>query len=162
MIDVIDKHILMILQENARTSNAEIARQVGLVPSAILERVRKLEERGVIKGYTARLDARKVGLGLLAFIFVRTDDFAGEEETAVLLSEIPEVMEVHHIAGEDCFLVKVYSPDTETLGRLLREKIAAIKSVRSTRTTIVLQTSKETSSLALGSDEQEGKEDGNG
>jgi Lrp/AsnC family leucine-responsive transcriptional regulator len=149
MIDEIDKRILNILQENARTPNAEIARQVGLVPSAILERIRKLEERGVVKGYGVRLDGRAIGLGLLAFVLVRTDEFAGESKAASALAEMPEVLEVHHIAGEDCFLVKVRTADTEALGRLLRDQISVIESVRSTRTTIVLHTTKETEALPL-------------
>ena len=149
MIDEIDRKILKIIQNNARTPNSEIARQVGMAPSAILERLRRLEERGVIRGYRTQLDARKLGLGLTAFVFVRTDDFTSEGEAAVQLGEIPEVLEVHHIAGEDCFLIKVRAADTEALGRLLRERIGAIKSVRSTRTTIVLQTAKETGELPI-------------
>ena len=149
MIDEIDAKILNILQENARTANAEIARRVGLVPSAVLERIRRLEERGVIGGYAARVSPKEIGLGLLAFVFVRTEEIRGEDKAAGQLARIPEVMEVHHVAGEDCFLVKVRTDDTESLGRLLREKIAAIKSVSSTRTTIVLRTAKETASLPL-------------
>src|SRR5262245_25497548 len=149
MIDYIDLQILTILQENARTPNAEIARRVGLVPSAVLERIRKLEERNMIRGYGAQLNAKDLGLGLLAFIFVRTEETKGDDEAARQLAELPEVLEVHHIAGEDCFLVKVRAADTEELGQLLREKIATIKSVRSTRTTIVLRTAKETTGLPL-------------
>ncbi|HEX8184685.1 MAG TPA: Lrp/AsnC family transcriptional regulator [Blastocatellia bacterium] len=159
MINEIDKQILMILQENARTPNAEIARQVGLVPSAILERIRKLEERGVIQGYGARLNGRALGLGLLAFVLVRTDELSVEDEAAKALAKMPEVLEVHHIAGEDCFLVKVRTADTEALGRLLREQIGAIKSVRSTRTTIVLHTAKETGALPVQDFIQEGEVD---
>src|SRR4029453_12727280 len=103
MIDVIDAKILSILQENARTSNAEIARQVDLAPSAVFERIRKLEERGVIEGYTARVNAKGVGLPPLAFIFVRDEERPGEwERTAQLVSKIPDVLEVHDVAGEDC------------------------------------------------------------
>jgi Lrp/AsnC family leucine-responsive transcriptional regulator len=149
MIDEIDAQILNILQENARTSNAEIARRVGLVPSAVLERIRRLEEREVIRGYAALVSPKEIGLALLAFIFVRTEEIRGEDKAAEQLARIPEVMEVHHIAGEDCFLVKVRTDDTESLSRLLREKIASIKSVSSTRTTIVLRTVKETASLPL-------------
>ena len=149
MIDEIDWQILSILQENARNSNAEIARQVGMAPSAIFERLRKLEERGIIAEYTLRLNPRALGLGLLAFIFVRADERVGSNETAAVLAKIPEVQEVHHIAGEDCYLVKVRAADTEDLGRLLRERFGSIKSVRSTRTTIVLNTVKETVKLPL-------------
>jgi Lrp/AsnC family leucine-responsive transcriptional regulator len=73
----------------------------------------------------------------------------GERETAQRLADLPEVQEVHHIAGEDCYLVKVRARDTEALGRLLRERFGAVPSVRSTRTTIVLETVKESSRLPL-------------
>jgi len=162
MINEIDKQILTILQENARTPNAEIARQIGMAPSAILERIRKLEERGVIRGYGVRLNGRALGLGLLAFVLVRTDELSVEEDAAQQLARMPEVLEVHHIAGEDCFLIKVRTADTESLGRLLREQIGAIESVRSTRTTIVLHTTKETEALPVQDFSQEGEGDQNG
>lgn len=149
MIDETDRQILSILQQNARTSNAEIARQVDMAPSAVLERIRRLEARGVIQGYEARINPEALGLNLLAFIFVRTADFEGEAKTAELLAGIPEVLEVHDIAGEDCFLLKVRAPDAKTLGRLLRERIGATGSVQSTRTTIVLETIREESRLPL-------------
>src|SRR5882672_4822289 len=100
MIDDIDLRILTIMQENAKTSNAEIARRMDMAPSGVLERIRKLEERGIIKGYLPQLNAKALGHGLLAFVFVRTDETAAEHETARKLSEIPEVQEVHHVAGE--------------------------------------------------------------
>ena len=123
MIDGTDAIILKILQSNARTSNAEIARQVGLAPSAVFERIRKLEERGVIEGYAARVNPRAVELPLLAYVFVRADEKPGAETTARRVAAIPEVLEVHDVAGEDCFLVKVRAADTDSLGRLLRERL---------------------------------------
>lgn len=149
MIDATDLQILDLLQENARLSNAEIARRVGMVPSAIHERLKKLEARGVIDGYRPRLDPAAVGLGLLAFVFVRADEAPGESTTGEALAAIPEVLEVHHVAGEDCFLAKVRTRDTEALGRLLREGFGALPTVRSTRTTIVLGTLKEDTRLPL-------------
>jgi Lrp/AsnC family leucine-responsive transcriptional regulator len=149
MIDATDRLILSIVRDNARISNVEIARKVGMAPSAILERLRKLESKGVISGYEARLSPKALGLGLLAFVFVRADDRIGSDRTALALSRIPEVLEVHHIAGEDCFLVKVRTADTESLGRLLREGLGAITTIRSTRTTIVMNTVKETAQLPL-------------
>ena len=149
MIDEIDLKILTILQQNARTSNAEIARQIEMAPSAVLERIRRLEARGVIQGYEARINPEALGLNLLAFVFVRSTDFDGEARAAELLAGIPEVLEVHHIAGEDCFLLKVRAPDAKTLGRLLRERIGATGTVQSTRTTIVLETVREGSRLPL-------------
>ncbi len=138
MIDSTDADILKILQSNARTSNAEIARQVDLAPSAVFERIRKLKERGVIEGYSARVNPKAVDLPLLAFVFVRADETPGVDATGPKIAAIPEVLEVHDVAGEDCFLVKVRAADTEALGRLLRERFGRIDSITSTRTTIVL------------------------
>ena len=149
MIDEIDRQILNILQQNARTSNAEIARQVGMAPSAVLERIRKLEIRGVIRGYEARIDPEALGLNLLAFVFVRADDISGSC-TGEALAQIPEVQEVHHIAGEDCYLVKVRVRDAKTLARLLRERFAGRGTVRSTRTTVVLETLRESALIPVG------------
>ena len=104
MIDSKDKEIIAIIQADARISNAEIARQVSLAPSAVLERLRKLEDRGVIRGYEARLDPRPLDFGLLAFVFVKTQECG--DGTDHLLAEIPEVLEVHDVAGEDSFLLK--------------------------------------------------------
>lgn len=148
MIDTQDREILKILQKNARTSNAEIARQLGMAPSAILERIRKLEARGVIQGYEAKIDPEALGLSLLAFVSVRDEGLNNEGGVGELLARIPGVQEVHHIAGEDCFLVKVRTADAKSLGRLLRQEIAATGPVR-TRTTVVLETLYETARLPL-------------
>jgi Lrp/AsnC family leucine-responsive transcriptional regulator len=158
MINGIDAKILNILQGNSRTSNAEIARQVGLAPSAVFERIRKLEERRVILGYRAEINPKAVGLGQLAFTFVRSNDRPGGVGTAARLAKIPEVLEVHHVAGEDCFLVKVRSADAESLGRLLREKLGAVETITSTRTTIVLEVVKETGTLPMAELEPESEE----
>jgi Lrp/AsnC family leucine-responsive transcriptional regulator len=149
MIDAVDSKILNIVQQNAKTTNADIARHVDMAPSAIFERIKKLEAHGLITGYHARLNPRELGLGLLAFVFVRADDKQAELDTGQRLAQIPEVQEVHHIAGEDCYLVKVRCKDTEALGRLLRERFSGIETVRSTRTTIVLNTLRETCELPL-------------
>lgn len=148
MLDETDLRILELLQANARISNAEIARQIDLAASAVLERIRRLEERGVILGYETRIRPASVGCGLLAFIFVRTDLTDATEATAALLA-LPEIQEIHDIAGEDCFLVKVRTQDPESLGRFLRERLYKVPGVSSTRSTIVLQTEKETTNLPL-------------
>ena len=143
MIDEIDAQILHILQEKARIPNAEIARQVGMAPSAVLERIRKLEERGIIEGYEVRLNPRPFGQRLAAFVFVQADR-AGNGSLAGELARITGVQEVHQIAGEDGYLVKIRVPDTEALGGILRDEFMAVRGVRSTRTQIVLATIKET------------------
>ena len=149
IFDDIDLHILELLQANARETQAEIARAVGLAPSAVLERVRKLEARGALRGYVAQIDPKAIGLGLLAFVAVRSDEAGTENQIARALGEHPEVLEVHHVAGDDCYLVKVRVRDAEDLGQLLRTRIGRIPGVRSTRTTVVLETVKETSRLPL-------------
>lgn len=149
MIDEIDRQILNILQQNARTSNAEIARQVEMAPSAVLERIRRLEARGVIQGYEVRINPEALGQNLLAFVFVRSADFDSDLKTAEVLAAIPEVLEAHHIAGDDCYLLKVRTRDAKALGRLLRERIGATGSVQSSRTTIVLETLREGFRLPL-------------
>jgi Lrp/AsnC family leucine-responsive transcriptional regulator len=149
MIDEMDRRILSLLQQDARLPNAEIARRVGMAPSATLERLRKLEDRGVILGYEVRLDAKKLGLGICAFIYVRTGDKKGETDTGDRLKKHANVLEVHHIAGEDCYLVKVRAADTDDLGRLLQHEITAMPGVTSTRTTIVLGTVKESSRIPI-------------
>ncbi len=149
MIDETDKQILELIQSEGRINNADIARQIGLVPSATLERIRKLEKRGVIRGYEARLCPQALDLGLLAFVFVKTNESLVQGSTGEALAKIPEVQEVHHVAGEDCYLAKVRTRNTEALGRLLRQTFGAIPSVVSTKSTIVLETIKEVGHLPV-------------
>ena len=149
-IDGTDLRILRMLQENARTPNVEIARLLKLAPSAVLERIRKLEKRGAIRGYEAQLDAPMLDLGLVAFIFVRADEKVGSTSIGEALARVPGVQEVHHVAGEDCYLVKVRAAGTEALGRLLRERFGAIRGITSTRTTVVFTSVKETAKLPIG------------
>lgn len=148
-IDGIDAEILDKLQSNARSTQADIARGVGLAPSAVLERIRKLEARGVIRGYTADLDPHALNRPMLAFVAVRSAEAPSDDVVARELARLEEVLEVHHVAGEDCYLVKVRTKDAEALGLLLRTTIGRIPGVRSTRTTIVLETVKETSRLPI-------------
>ncbi len=149
MIDYTDAQILSILQNDARTSNAAIARQVGMAPSAILERIKKLQAKGVIEAYEARLSAKKLRLDLLAFVSVETDEVGGDMDAGRRLAEIPEVQEVHHVCGEDCYLLKVRVKSAESLGELVREKVGSIEGVRRTRSTIVMDTVLERAELPL-------------
>jgi Lrp/AsnC family leucine-responsive transcriptional regulator len=151
-IDEIDGTLLDILQYNARTTQADLAKAVGLAPSAVLERLRKLESKGIIKDYVALIDPHAVDRGLLAFVAVRSTDSGPDMPSAIELARIPEVLEVHHVAGEDCYLLKVRTRDAEHLGQLLRQQIAGTPSVTSTRTTIVLETIKEDPRVAIPKD----------
>ncbi len=152
MLDTVDRRLVSILQTNARMSNADIARKLKMAPSATYERTRRLEDRGVVHRYEARLSPEAVELGMVAFVFVRSNERPGDLTTADALARIPNVQEVHHIAGEDCFLAKVRVKDPRDLARLMREHIGKIATVQSTRTTIVLETIKETAELPVGVD----------
>jgi Lrp/AsnC family leucine-responsive transcriptional regulator len=151
-IDGIDASILDILQYNARTTQAELAKAVNLAPSAVLERLRKLEARGIIRDYVALIDPHAVDRAMLAFVSVRSSEHGPDMPSAQELAKIPEVLEVHHVAGDDCYLLKVRARDAEHLGQILRQQIAATASVMSTRTTIVLETVKEDPRISIPKD----------
>lgn len=155
MIDNTDAKLLDIIQRDAHISNVALAERVGLTKTAVFERVRKMEATGVIQDYVARLNPKKIKRGLVAFIFVRADEQFASLQTGKALTRIPEVLEVHNVAGDDCYIVKVRVRDTDALGRLLRTKFSKIKSIRSTRTTIALDTLKESTYLPLDLNEEE-------
>ena len=113
------------------------------------QRIRKLEENGYIRGYTARLDPKRLGYGLTAFVRIQTGTGARAPEVTRELAAIPEVTEIHRVVGEDCFFLKVRVADPEALEDLLDHRIQPLDSVASTRTTIVLSTGKETLALPL-------------
>jgi Lrp/AsnC family leucine-responsive transcriptional regulator len=155
-LDVIDLKILAQLQTNARMANTDLAKKVGMAPSAVLERVKKLEARGIVKAYTTRIRPDALNLKLLAFIFVKSSEGPGNISVAKQLAKLPEVLELHHIAGEDCYLVKVRAQDPEALVRLMRDKFSKIASIVSTKTTIVLETLKEDNYLPVPKELQHG------
>lgn len=149
MIDAIDKKILNIIQDNARITNKELAEKLEMAPSAILERMRKLEKKGIIDKYLTKLDENKLGIKLGAFILVKTNEKAGNCCVASKLAEIPDVQEVHHVAGEDCYVVKIKVTDTDSLSRIMRDQIGQIDPIVSTKTLIILDTTKESISINL-------------
>ena len=149
MFDTIDIAIMNILQSHGRISNAEIARQIDMAPSGVLERIRKLEKNKVIQGYTARIDQQKVKCGLLAFVHLKTTVSNWSNTISDQLAEIPEILEIHEIVGEDCYLLKIRVQDTQALSNLLKNQIGAISNVLTTQTTLVLNTVKETTQLKL-------------
>jgi Lrp/AsnC family leucine-responsive transcriptional regulator len=148
-LDHIDREILSLLQENARVSNADIARELSMAPSAVLERVKKLEQKNIILQFTTRLNPSALHQNLLAYVFIKASDGIGCTDTASALASIPEVQEVHHVAGDDCYLVKIRTFDSSSLVELMRNSIAKIPNILSTRTTIVLETVKEKQQLVI-------------
>ncbi|MFT3994698.1 MAG: Lrp/AsnC family transcriptional regulator [Dysgonomonas sp.] len=148
-LDHIDLQILRIMQRNAKTNNVDIARELDMAPSAILERVKKMEQRDVILQYNAKINPIAVGQTLLSFIFIKTSDVIGEQRIGIALAQIPEVLEVHDIAGDDGYLIKVRTTDSSGLVELMRNSLGKIDGIISTKTTIVLDTVKEESQLVI-------------
>ena len=152
MIDGIDRQIIKLLQEDARLSNAALAEQVGLTASTVHERVKKLERKGIIKGYVAVVDAEALGKPIMAFIRLTvgaTSEGYIESKNSVMnacLTE-PDVLECHGVAGEDCYVLKVKATSPKDLERLV-ERIRCQAAVSRTVTSIVLSTFKESSKIA--------------
>ena len=147
MIDEIDRKILDLMQGNAKLSNAELAECVGLTVSSVHERVKKLERKGVIRGYVAVVDADKLGKPLLAF--VRLTVASHEEARASvtdLCSKEPDILECHNVAGEDCYILKVRAEGPKQLERLISAVRGSADANRSV-TNIVLSTYKESSRI---------------
>ena len=133
-LDATDLKIMRLMQDNARINNADIARELGMAPSGILERVKKLENKQVILAYHAKINPVAVGQKLLSYMFIKTVDIIGDETVGRQLAEIPEVLEVHDIAGEDGYLIKVRTSDNEGLVELMRKHLSKIGGITSTRT----------------------------
>jgi Lrp/AsnC family leucine-responsive transcriptional regulator len=142
MLDSVDRKILSILQSHGRRHLAEIAKEVALSPPAVMERVKKLEARGIIKGYHAFLDPTKVGKDITAFIGVSIAHQRYIESFASNMAGRVDVLESHHVTGDESFILKVKTSDTSSLERLLAE-IRSTEGVTRTVTKVVLSTSKE-------------------
>lgn len=142
-LDPIDYRLLASLQRDARVTQAQLAARVGLSQAAIADRLRRLEERGAILGYHARLDPRALGQELRAFVGVSVDHPRWHRGFAARVKRLPEVLECHRVAGADSYLLKVMTTSTETLDRLLSEKVRTIPGVTRTHTTVVLSAIKE-------------------
>ena len=155
--DATDLEILGLLQENCKQPLAAIGQKVGLSPPSVLERIHKLEEAGVIVGYQAVLDARKLGREITAFIGVATErarDISRIEREVVA---IDDVLECHHVTGAWTLMLKVKTHDTEALEELI-ERIRSCEGVGRTETMVVLSTHAERSRVSLaGSGEVEAR-----
>ena len=142
-MDDLDYRIVDLLQRDGRATQLEISRTVGLSQPAVAERIRKLEERGVITGYAARVDATKLGKDITAFIGVNIEHPKYFEGFAKKVLALPDVLECHRVAGQDSYILKVKTANTKTLDSLLVETLRTIAGVTRTQTTIVLSSIKE-------------------
>ncbi len=145
-IDEIDVKILSLLQAQGRMKRNRIAEEVGLSVPSVSERMRKLEERGVITGYFAVVSAKRLHIDITAFIRVRVENSDGYPEFVRRASELPEVQEVHSITGEGSHILKIRTRNTTTLEQLLA-RLQSWPSVQGTSTSIVLSTYKETRAI---------------
>src|SRR5262244_3226401 len=148
LIDQIDLKILSILQEHGRSRLADIADEVELSAPAVMERVKKLESGGIIRGYQALLDGKKVGKDITAFIGVSIGNQRDMDKFARQMMRYPDVLECHHVTGDESFMLKVKSGNTGSLEKLLGE-IRSVEGVTRTVTRVVLSTAKESQTLDL-------------
>ena len=148
-MDATDVKILMILQKNARTTNAEVAGRVGLSQPSTGERIRKLEEQGIIRRYAAQLDPRKAGRDITAFIDVFIEGTRNIPGFLERIQSLPEVLECHHVAGAASYHLKVRTANTSELERLVSQDLKGIEGLRQTITAIVLSTVKEETTIDL-------------
>lgn len=142
-MDAIDHRIVQRLQVDGRATQLELAREVGLSQPAVAERVRKLEESGVLRGYTAKVDAGLLGKDITAFVGVKIEHPKHFEGFARTVLAHEDVLECHRVAGEDSYLLKVKTRNTRALDELLVETLRTIPGVTQTQTTIVLASIKE-------------------
>jgi Lrp/AsnC family leucine-responsive transcriptional regulator len=150
-MDALDHKALPILMKDARITWADLGHSLGLSAPAAADRVRKLEEQGVIKGYAAILDPAALGYTLTAFIFVSLRDQRQRTSFHAGVKRLDQIVECHHIAGDDDFLLKVRCHDARDLDRLLVEELKGKLGIARTRTVIVLNTAKETTAVPVDS-----------
>jgi Lrp/AsnC family leucine-responsive transcriptional regulator len=150
-LDQIDRKILEILQNNAKITNAQLSKEVGLSPAPTLERVKKLEQTGIIESYHAKLDPAKIGLGVSTFVHVGLKGH-NKENIEVFLSAIrgiDEIIECHHVTGTGDFILRVIAKDITSYQRLMLEKVSEIPVVDNLQSMVILSTFKEKKSMPL-------------
>lgn len=147
-LDELDIRLLDALQRNARSTFAELAELVGLKAPAVHERVKRLETRGFVRGYAAQLDAGRLGLGLTAFVSCFTSAETSYEDFTQSIAAIPEVCEVHSVAGDESYILKVVTRSTAHLDDFL-SRLKKTPGIARTKTTIVLSTPFERGGLCL-------------
>lgn len=144
-LDKIDRKILEILQSNAKITNAQLSKDIGLSPAPTMERVKKLETSGIIASYHAKLDTDKVGLSVQTFVQVSLKGHNKKNIDLFLhqINNIPEVIECHHITGSGDFILKIISSDIQSYQKLMLEKVSEIEVVDGLQSMIILSTFKD-------------------
>lgn len=123
LLDAIDRRLIALLDANARQSLTDLARAIGMAPQSVSERLKRLEDAGVVLGYSAKIDPRKLGAGVGAYIRIRP--MMGElSRVADIIRGTPEIVECDRITGDDCFMAKAYVADIADLERVIDRLIA--------------------------------------
>lgn len=150
-LDETDRRILRTLQDDGRVTNQELANRCGLSPAACYDRVKRMREGGVIRGYTALLDPDKIGRSLMIFIEVHLDRTTDDAFAAFAqhVRSLPEVMECHMVAGGFDYLLKVRVADMAAYRAFLGETLAGMPGLRETRTYAVLEEVKQSTALPI-------------
>ncbi|MCC5447130.1 Lrp/AsnC family transcriptional regulator [Candidatus Nanobsidianus stetteri] len=150
-IDEKDKQLLSLLQKNCKLSLRELSQITEMRETTIFARIKRLENAGIIKEYRAILDPKAIGKNVLAFVLIKYDPSAGikQREVAEKIANLPEIQEVHIIAGDWDMIAKVREKDVEGLGKAVLDKIREIKGVKETVSLIVFESIKETTFLNL-------------
>lgn len=150
-LDNIDRKILELLQANSNITNAQLAQEIGLSPAPTLERVKKLEQAGVIRSYHATVDPASVGLGVSTFVTVSLKGHNKEniEKFISAIKKIEEVVECHHVTGQADFILKVVAVDIPAYQNLMLEKVTNIEVVDNLQSTIILSTFKDSKAIPI-------------
>ncbi|MFO0616840.1 MAG: Lrp/AsnC family transcriptional regulator [Polyangiaceae bacterium] len=150
-LDAIDRQVLRTLQEDGRIANNALAQSVGLTPTPMLQRLKRLEQSGAIEKYVAIVDPAAAGCPTLAFIHVtlKSHELGLHKSFVDLVQKLDEVLECHHIAGDEDFLLKVAVPDIPALEHFLLHRISTSKAIGRVKTTFVLSSSKKNSPLPV-------------
>jgi DNA-binding Lrp family transcriptional regulator len=149
--DKTDRKILEILQKSAKITNAQLSKDIGLSPAPTLERVKKLENLGVINSYHAKLDISKIGLGVTTFVLVTLSGHNKENIDKFIeeINTVDEVIECHHITGAGDFILKIISKDIPAYQKLMLEKVSDIKVVDNMQSMVVLSTFKDSKVMPI-------------
>jgi Lrp/AsnC family leucine-responsive transcriptional regulator len=148
MIDDLDIKILNILQQRGRTKRNEIAEAVGLSIPSVSERLHKLETKGVLEGYYAKVNKKAFGYDIMVYIHVIMESSKHFKTLILKVDKMPQILECHSVLGEGSHLLKALVKNTESLEKLLSE-IQSWPGVTATKTTFVLSTSKETTAIEI-------------
>lgn len=153
-LDDIDRKIIEFLQQDSNITNAQLSQAIGLSPAPTLERVKKLEQAGIIRGYHAEVDPSQIGIGVSTFVMVSLKGHNKENINRFIqaIERIPEVVECHHVTGQADFILRLVSADIPSYQSLMLEKVTNIDVVDNMQSMVILSTFKKSNVIPIPSD----------